>query len=57
MPHREHDDDVGTVPLQLRTLTATVPADAPRVFSWRDMARKLTYDVRYLFARQRHPTE
>jgi hypothetical protein len=55
VPHRERYDDVGIVPLHLRALTANVPADAPRIFSWRDMARKLTYDVGYLFARQRHP--
>jgi len=54
-PHRERYDDVGDVSLHLRTLTAEVPASAPRTFSWRDVARKLTYDVRYLLARERHP--
>ena len=55
--HHERYDDVGDVPLHLRALTANVPAAAPRTFSWRDIARKLSYDVRYLLARQRHPAE
>lgn len=53
--HRERYDDVGEIHLRLRTLAAAVPASAPRTFSWRDVGRKLTYDLRYLFARQRHP--
>lgn len=55
--HRERYDDVGEISLRLRSLTAAVPASAPRTFSWRDLGRKLTYDLRYAFARQRHPAE
>ena len=55
--HHEHYDDVGDVSLHLRALTANVPTAAPRTFSWRDIARKLTYDVRYLLDRRRHPAE
>lgn len=53
--HRERYDDVGEIPLRLRSFTAAVPAAAPRTFSLRDLGRKLTYDLRYAFARQRHP--
>ncbi|NBW96037.1 MAG: DUF2652 domain-containing protein [Planctomycetia bacterium] len=56
VPHCEHYDDVGDVPLRLRRLEAAVPASAPRTFSWRDVIRKLGYDIRYLRARTRHPT-
>jgi hypothetical protein len=55
--HREHYDDVGDIPLLVRTLTASVPAAAPRTLSWKDVVRKLTYDIRYLMARQKHPAE
>lgn len=55
VPHREHYDDVGDIPLRLRTLRASVPAAAPRTFSLTDMIRKLGYDIRYLLARQKHP--
>lgn len=55
--HRERYDDVGDVPLRLRTLTAAVPAGSPRTFSLRDMARKIAYDIRYVFARERHPAK
>jgi hypothetical protein len=54
--HRERYDDVGEIPLRLRSLTAAVPAAAPRTFSWRDVVRKLKYDLSYLLARHRHPT-
>lgn len=53
--HREHYDDVGEVPLRLRKLVAAVPASAPRAFSWRDVIRKLGYDIRYMRARHKHP--
>lgn len=53
--HREQYDDVGDIPLRLRTLTASVPAAAPRTFSLRDVVRKIGYDIRYMFARQKHP--
>ena len=53
--HREHYDDVGDVRLRLRNLTAAVPAAASRTFSWRDVLRKMTYDIRYLLARHKHP--
>ena len=55
--HHERYEDVGDIPSRLRTLTASVPAAAPRTFSWKDMLRKLTYDVRYLLARHKHPAE
>jgi hypothetical protein len=55
VPHRESYDDVGEIPLRLRHLTAQVPDKAPRTFSLRDMGRKLSYDLRYFFARTRHP--
>jgi len=54
-PHRERYDDVGEVSLRLRPLTADVPGAAPRTFSWRDLVRKLGYDLSYLLARHRHP--
>ena len=53
--HHEHYEDVGDIPLRLRTLTASVPAAAPRTFSFKDVVRKLGYDIRYLLARQKHP--
>jgi hypothetical protein len=55
--HRERYDDIGDVPLRLRTLTTATPTSAPRTFSLRDMARKIAYDVRYAFARERHPAK
>ena len=55
--HRERYDDVGDIPLRLRTLKASVPAAAPRTFSLKDVARKMTYDIRYLLARQTHPAK
>ena len=55
VPHHERYDDVGQVSLRLRSLTAAVPAAAPRTFSLTDVVRKMGYDIRYLFARQRHP--
>lgn len=54
-PHRERYDDVGEVPLRLRSLSPAVPAAAPRTFSPRDVVRKLGYDLRWFFARNRHP--
>ena len=53
--HRERYDDVGNIPLRLRTLTASVPAAAPRTISLRDVVRKMGYDIRYLLARHTHP--
>lgn len=53
--HHERYDDVGTIPLRLRSLTASVPASAPRTFSVKDMVRKMGYDIRYLLTRTRHP--
>jgi len=53
--HHEEYDDIGRMPLRLRSLSAAVPAAAPRTFSWHDVVRKLGYDIRYLLARQRHP--
>lgn len=53
--HLERDDDIGEIPLRLRHLAAAVPDKAPRTFSLRDMARKLGYDLRYFFARTKHP--
>lgn len=55
--HHERYDDIGTIPLRLRTLTAAVPSTAPRTFSLRDMVRKLGYDIRYLLARQKHAAQ
>ena len=55
--HRERYDDVGDIPLRLRSLSASVPAAAPRTFSLRDVVRKMTYDIRYLLARQKHPAQ
>jgi len=55
--HHERYDDVGNIPLRLRSLAAAVPAAAPWTFSLRDMVRKLGYDIRYLFARQKHPAQ
>ena len=55
--HRERYDDVGDIPLRLRNLTASVPAAAPRTFSLKDVVRKMTYDIRYLLARQKHPAQ
>jgi len=55
--HRERYDDVGAIPLRLRALTASVPAAAPRTFSLKDVVRKMTYDIRYLLARQKHPAQ
>jgi len=55
--HHERYDDVGNIPLRLRSLAAAVPAAAPWAFSLRDMIRKLGYDIRYLFARQKHPAQ
>lgn len=53
--HHERYDDVGDIPLRLRTLTSSVPAAAPRTFSVKDVVRKLGYDIRYMLARTRHP--
>jgi hypothetical protein len=53
--HRESYDDVGRVPVRLRTVAAAVPAAAPRRWSLVDAWRKLGYDIRYLLARRRHP--
>jgi len=53
--HSERYDDVGDVPLRLRKLRAAVPAEAPRTFSWRDVIRKLGYDIRFMRARRTHP--
>lgn len=53
--HTECYDDVGEVPLRLRSLEPQVPAAAPRRFSLRDAVRKIGYDLRYLLARRRHP--
>lgn len=55
--HRETYEDVGTLALRLRRLTAAVPAAAPRRFSISDMVRKLGYDLTYAFARHRHPAD
>ena len=55
--HRERYDDVGDIPLRLRSFATAVPAAAPRTFSVRDMVRKLGYDIRYLLARQKHPAQ
>ena len=55
LPHLEHYDDVGDIPLHLRSLKAQVPAAAPRRFSIADIGRKLSYDIRYLMSRRKHP--
>jgi hypothetical protein len=55
--HREHYDDVGDIPSRVRKLTASVPAAAPRTLSLKDVVRKMTYDIRYLLARHKHPAE
>jgi hypothetical protein len=53
--HDESYDDVGTIPLHLRTLMTSVPASAARTFSAKDMIRKRAYGIRYRLARARHP--
>ena len=45
LPHLEHYDDVGDIPLHLRSLKAQVPAAAPRRFSIADIGRKLSYEI------------
>ena len=55
--HAQRYDDVGAIPLRLRVTEPAIPAAAPVRFSLRDVFRKLSYDIRYAFAKQRHPAQ
>jgi hypothetical protein len=54
--HHENYPDVGKIDLHLQVLDYAPPKVAVRRFSLQDMWRKVTYDVRYAFSRNRHPS-
>jgi hypothetical protein len=55
--HTERYDDVGEIALRLRAATPAIPSAAAVRFSLKDMLRKLSYDIRYALAKQRHPAQ
>ncbi|MBL6713725.1 MAG: DUF2652 domain-containing protein [Pirellulales bacterium] len=55
--HTERYDDVGEIALRLRAATPAIPSAAAVRFSLKDTLRKLSYDIRYAFAKKRHPAQ